>query len=93
MRYTFAATVAENWVGNQHQLQIVPDDFDALVEFYRRDGITTDPYWHPNGYVTVNRRDLVARAEGASRVHYTLEGRDVRGVRRWAYALGLEPIE
>lgn len=73
--YAFDATIAERW---PNQLQIVPDDFDGLVAFYQRAGITTDPHWHPNHYVTVNKRELIQKAEGATRVRYSLRANGTR---------------
>jgi hypothetical protein len=88
--YTFSAAVAQRW-GNG-QIQITPDDWDAFVAFIDRTGITTDINWHPDRLVTVSRRELLARVEGAQRVRYSVRAKTTRRGREM-WAVDIEPIQ
>lgn len=85
MEYTFTARVAERW---PNEIQLVPEDEPAFLEFVNRSGIESDPYWHgAEIFITVGARALVDRIGTAERVRYTVENRGTR-----MYGVGVEPI-
>jgi hypothetical protein len=87
--YCFTAQVAERW---PNEIQIIPDDEQAFVDYLQRARLECDPYWHgPAVYVTVRRRELVERSEGAARVRHCVQAKQTRR-RREMRGVSLEPI-
>lgn len=84
-QYTFTARVAERW---PNEIQIVPDDPEAFLNYLARAQLQLDPYWHgPEIWVSVGSQRLVAASEGAEWVRYTVTKRGSR-----MYGIALEPI-
>ena len=88
--FVFDARVAERWTNGQ--VQIVPEDADALVEYHQRARLDTRLDWHGDDvYVTVSARELITAIEGAERARYSVQAKEVDGSRQM-WGVAIEPL-
>ena len=86
--YTFTGRVAERWSGKQPQIQIVPDDPQALLAYIERAGLNVRADWHGDEiHVTVGSRRLVEQSVRADRVRYSVTRRGTR-----MFGVALQPL-
>ena len=87
--YAFDGRVAARW---PKQIQIVPDDPQAFLDYLRRANLECDPYWHGEEiWVSAGSRPLVVRSEGAERVRYSVQARSTRAGRQMR-GVAIEPL-
>jgi len=84
--YSFAARVAERGI---RQLQIVPEDPQALLEYFERAQLPSRLYLRGDLIcVTVGRQALVEQSDGAERVQCSVQAQNTRtGRQLWGVAL------
>lgn len=85
--YTFDARVAERWASGE--VQIEPEDREAFLAYHKRARLDTRPDWYDGKlYVTVGAREFIANSQGAERVRYSVQAREIGGQRQmWGVAL------
>ncbi|HUE13311.1 MAG TPA: hypothetical protein VMR25_04005 [Planctomycetaceae bacterium] len=88
--YTFTARVVERGV---RQIQIVPEEQQALLEYFERANLSSDAHWRGDVLcVSVGRQALVAQSENAERVRYSVHAQKTRRGRQiWGLALEALP--
>jgi hypothetical protein len=84
--YSFAARVAER---GMRQILIVPEEPEALLEYFERAQLPTELYLRGDVIcVTVGRQALVEQSDGAERVQYSVQAQNTRSGRQlWGVAL------
>ena len=87
--YSFAARVAERGI---RQLLLVPEDPQALLEYFERTHVPSKPYLRGDViYVSVGRQALVEQSDGAERVQYSVQAQNTRTGRQ-LWGVGLAPL-
>lgn len=87
--YAFDGRVAARW---PNEIQVVPDDPQAFLDYLRRASLGCDPYWHGDEIrVTVGSRPLVAQCEHAERVRYSVQAKATQSGRRM-YGIAAEAL-
>jgi hypothetical protein len=88
--YTFTARVVERGI---RQIQIVPDEQQALLEYFERANLSSDAHLRGDVIcVSVGRQALVEQSEKADRVRYSIQAQKTRRGRQiWGLALQALP--
>jgi hypothetical protein len=88
--YSFAARVAERGI---RQILIVPEEPQALLEYFDRAQLPSKPYLRGEMIcVSVGRQALVEQSDGAEMVQYSVQAQNTRrGRQMWGVALAPLP--
>ena len=88
--YSFAARVAER---GMRQILIVPEDPQALLEYFERAQLPSKPHLRGDIIcVSVGRQALVEQSDAAERVQYSVQAQNTRSGRQmWGVALAPLP--